>query len=97
MTAPAFLSPRPFRPSPHQSLREGRSNMSSSDFRDRSQRSHSAEAAAAPTSCPACQSPSISTTARNPDETTYWRCAACGEIWNVSRREAAGPAVRRWR
>lgn len=39
-----------------------------------------------PTVCPACQSSSISTTARSPDDNAYWRCARCGEVWNASRR-----------
>jgi hypothetical protein len=43
---------------------------------------------AAPTACPACQSLSISTTARHPDENAYWRCSGCGEVWNASRRAA---------
>ena len=59
--------------------------------------SAAAGSAAAPTVCPACRSHSISTTVRHPDEHTYWRCDGCGEIWNVSRREAAASRVHRWR
>jgi len=39
-----------------------------------------------PSACPACQSKSIATTTKAPDESSYWRCAGCGEVWNVSRR-----------
>ena len=42
-----------------------------------------------PSACPACHSSSIVTTAKKPDVNTYWRCANCGEVWNVGRR-------RRW-
>jgi predicted Zn finger-like uncharacterized protein len=38
-----------------------------------------------PTRCPACQSPAIVTTAKNPDVDSYWRCTACGEVWNAAR------------
>lgn len=38
-----------------------------------------------PTSCPACRSPSIVTTSKNPDESSYWRGRGCGEIWNAGR------------
>lgn len=38
-----------------------------------------------PASCPVCQSTSIVTKSKNPDENSYWRCTNCGEIWNVSR------------
>ena len=54
-------------------------------------------AVAVPAFCPACQSRSISTTARNPDESTYWRCGGCGEVWNASRREAKPSGGRPWR
>ena len=39
-----------------------------------------------PTACPVCDSASISTAARTPDENAYWRCSTCGEVWNASRR-----------
>lgn len=35
--------------------------------------------------CPACRSSSTTTTADVPDVNSYWRCTACGEVWNVSR------------
>jgi len=39
-------------------------------------------AADTPTACPSCGSSSITTTARTPDQDSYWRCITCGEIWN---------------
>lgn len=52
---------------------------------------------AAPTACPACQSSLIVTKTKRPDDGTYWRCTACGEIWNVSRTEADRHRAVRWR
>ncbi len=53
-------------------------------------RSSTAPAAvAAPAACPACRSRSVVTTARVPDENTYWRCDSCGEVWNAGRRRDA--------
>ena len=43
----------------------------------------------APGSCPSCRSSSIVTTAKVPDEGTYWRCTACGDVWNEARRQTA--------
>jgi transposase-like protein len=39
----------------------------------------------APTSCPFCRSPRIATTTEKVDASSYWRCTACGEMWNVER------------
>ena len=40
----------------------------------------------APTACPFCRSPRIAAPAsKKPDESAYWRCEACGEMWNVGR------------
>jgi ribosomal protein L37AE/L43A len=39
-----------------------------------------------PTKCPECSSPRVKTTAKSITVSTYWRCEACGEIWNVGRR-----------
>jgi transposase-like protein len=59
--------------------------------------SRSAPAVTAPAVCPVCRSSSITTTARNPDEHTYWRCGGCGEIWNASRRRTGSSGGHRWR
>ena len=50
-----------------------------------------------PASCPTCRSPSIVTTAKSPNTDSYWRCTACGEVWNVSRRQTSTYGTRRWR
>jgi len=39
----------------------------------------------------------IVTTVKVPDTDTYWRCATCGEMWNVSRTRNHYLAGRRWR
>ena len=59
--------------------------------------SGSTAAVTIPKICPACQSRSISTTARSPDEHAYWRCDECGEVWNAGRRRAQLSRVRPWR
>jgi hypothetical protein len=40
-----------------------------------------------PAKCPECESPRVTTTSKSITASTYWRCEACGEIWNVSRRQ----------
>ena len=39
-----------------------------------------------PSACPACGHDKVTTTAKMPTHESYWRCEACGEIWNVGRR-----------
>ena len=54
----------------------------------------------APTNCPFCRSPKIAMPNDKVNASTYWRCEACGEMWNIDRlRESSnrfgdGP---RWR
>jgi transposase-like protein len=50
-----------------------------------------------PATCPTCRSSSITTTAKNPNTDSYWRCRNCGEIWNNARRRTAGSGVNTWR
>ena len=38
-----------------------------------------------PVSCPFCHFPDPKTTSKIIDESTYWRCASCGQIWNPGR------------
>lgn len=38
--------------------------------------------------CPACQSQNLVTADKKIDAHTYWRCKACGEVWNAQRLEA---------
>jgi predicted RNA-binding Zn-ribbon protein involved in translation (DUF1610 family) len=44
----------------------------------------------APAMCPSCGSRALTTTSKNVDASTYWRCVACGEVWNVARRRGDG-------
>lgn len=41
--------------------------------------------------CPFCKSWDVKTTSKEVNASTYWRCTACGQIWNASRL----PQVRR--
>ena len=43
------------------------------------------EARAAPKTCPFCNSVDVKTTSKDVNDSTYWRCASCGQIWNASR------------
>lgn len=38
-----------------------------------------------PTTCPFCRSPKIGTASERVDASTYWRCEACGDMWNIAR------------
>jgi len=44
-----------------------------------------ADVAAPPARCPACHSQDVSTTSKVASVDAYWRCGACGEVWNVAR------------
>ena len=68
-----------------------------SDFARRSNDSNEKSAAIAPSACPACRSLSISTTTKNPDDNSYWRCATCGEVWNAARRGDPRRGSNPWR
>ena len=46
------------------------------------------DAPAPPTNCPSCRSRNLTTTAKAIDKNTYWRCLACGEVWNLARRQS---------
>ena len=63
--------------------------MSFFDFlRDSTGRPKTSNLTGSPLACPKCGSPSISTAAKHPNPTSYWRCESCGEIWNQSRPRA---------
>jgi ribosomal protein L37AE/L43A len=84
-------------PSPKHIITSREGPMGSYDFR-RDPRSRAAESTATestPATCPACSSASITTTAKNPSSNSYWRCTACGEIWNASRRHTVRSGL--WR
>ena len=53
-----------------------------------------------PAQCPACRSSAVTTTSKVITSASYWRCTACGEVWNAERLSAAqrsnGPN-RSWR
>jgi transposase-like protein len=38
-----------------------------------------------PPPCPFCASTHVTTTTKTVSDATYWRCGACGQIWNASR------------
>jgi hypothetical protein len=41
-----------------------------------------------PSRCPACRSQDVKTTSKVATTDAYWRCEACGEVWNVARHRA---------
>ena len=45
----------------------------------------SAPASSEPVACPFCKSRDVKTTSKEVNASTYWRCTACGQIWNASR------------
>jgi predicted Zn finger-like uncharacterized protein len=72
--------------------------VSSFDSRnDFGSRSASDTVTKVPSSCPACRSSAISTTSKSPDAESYWRCGACGEVWNVGRRRGIQRGANPWR
>lgn len=46
----------------------------------------SADPADLPAKCPACASRDLVTASKVVDASSYWRCNACGEVWNVGRQ-----------
>jgi hypothetical protein len=38
-----------------------------------------------PKACPFCKSADVTTSSKAVNASTYWRCVACGEIWNADR------------
>ena len=46
------------------------------------------EPADAPSHCPTCRSREVITTSKVANADSYWRCAACGEVWNAARLKA---------
>ncbi len=48
-----------------------------------------------PPVCPFCHTGPVTTTSKQQNEATYWRCQACGQIWNPGRM-AAMEKQRRW-
>jgi hypothetical protein len=56
------------------------------------ERAKLADTAGAPVGCPACGSVDLAMASKTVDASTYWRCRACGEVWNASRRHETPPA-----
>jgi ribosomal protein L37AE/L43A len=52
------------------------------------------DASIAPKACPFCRSPDVKTTSKEVNVSTYWRCTACGQIWNGGRLQRGSRAVR---
>ncbi|OFV93629.1 MAG: hypothetical protein A3G76_06190 [Acidobacteria bacterium RIFCSPLOWO2_12_FULL_65_11] len=42
-----------------------------------------------PSTCPFCGSSKIAAASGKVDAATYWRCEACGELWNLDRLHAS--------
>lgn len=54
-------------------------------------------ATTAPAHCPTCRSQDVMTVSKVVNSASYWRCGACGEVWNAARRqEASRYTDRRW-
>ena len=43
-----------------------------------------------PAVCPFCASSKIKTASEKVDASNYWRCEACGQMWNVGRLQSSG-------
>jgi transposase-like protein len=39
-----------------------------------------------PSNCPTCRSSEVTTVSKVVTAATYWRCGACGDVWNAGRR-----------
>jgi transposase-like protein len=46
-----------------------------------------------PKQCPSCRSQDLTTTGKVVNADSYWRCCACGEVWNVGRQRTASRYV----
>jgi transposase-like protein len=57
--------------------------------RSSSHRVDAAEHPGAPSQCPVCSSPDVKTASKTVTAESYWRCVACGEVWNAGRRNGA--------
>jgi len=47
------------------------------------------ESPLSPLACPFCQSAKIRAASVKADSSAYWRCEACGQMWNVGRLKAS--------
>lgn len=60
--------------------------MAMTDYPQRSNANDTASVTTAPAHCPTCHSQDVTTASKVVDAATYWRCGACGDVWNVGRR-----------
>ena len=44
---------------------------------------------ATPVTCPFCGAGTIKAASEKVDASSYWRCVACGEMWNLNRMQVA--------
>lgn len=58
-------------------------------YQDKIDAGEATDVARAPSHCPACRSPEVKTASKVVTAASYWRCEACGEVWNVARLNAA--------
>lgn len=49
----------------------------------------------APSVCPFCQSTAVTSSGKQANASSYWRCSTCGELWNVARLQSHPGRVRR--
>ncbi len=59
-------------------------------YQDKRESIEPAEAAQHPSQCPVCRSSDVTTASKVVSAASYWRCGACGEVWNVGRQKVAG-------
>jgi transposase-like protein len=52
---------------------------------------HADDEVSVPTECPSCHSKDIKAADKVVDASSYWRCGACGDVWNVMRQRPANP------
>jgi transposase-like protein len=55
-------------------------------FPERIRTDEPTKAVTAPTHCPTCRSQDVTTASKIVNSETYWRCGACGDVWNAGRR-----------
>lgn len=48
-----------------------------------------------PARCPSCRSQDLVTTSKVVTPDSYWRCCACGEVWNAARLRSASKHAHR--
>jgi hypothetical protein len=49
-----------------------------------------------PVTCPFCGAGTIKAASEKVDASSYWRCVACGEMWNLNRMQTAPARWNTW-